>query len=120
MRRLPSIAVKATALLIALIAAGVGPAVAPPAWADSSDDTFIATLDGTGVPYTSKSAAVNVGRSVCDQLHNGVGFKKVALIAMGSGLTPVQAGKLMSAAVGAYCPDEGDALHNWYGAGEPG
>lgn len=93
---------------------------APPAWADSSDDVFISALQGAGFPSVSRSTITGLGRSICDQLHNGVGFKKIATIAMDAGFTPGQGGDLMGAAVGAYCPDESDALHRWVANGEPG
>jgi hypothetical protein len=64
-------------------------------------------LDDTGVPYDSYQ-----GRTTCDQLHDGVGFTPLATAILKGRLTPTPAGDLMGAAVGAYCPDMGTALHN--------
>jgi hypothetical protein len=52
----------------------------------------------------------------------GVGFAPVADMTLNAetALTELQAGKLLGAAVGAYCPDEGPALKRWVAAGEPG
>ena len=94
---------------------------APTALADPNPDIdFIATLDSTGVPYGSPAAAITVGHDICDQLHGGVDFTRVAQGAVSSGYTPAQAPNLINAAVGAYCPDEYPALHLWVAAGEPG
>ena len=95
--------------------------VAPTALADPDPDVdFIATLDSTGVPYASPAGVITVGHDICDQLHGGVDFTRVAQGAVSSGFTPAQAPNLISAAVGAYCPDEYPALHLWVAAGEPG
>jgi len=87
-----AIAVKATALLLGSITVSVTRLGAPPARADSSDDVFIAALQDAGFPSVNRSTITALGRSICDQLHNGVGFSKIATIAMDSGFTPGQGG----------------------------
>jgi Protein of unknown function (DUF732) len=107
-------------LLIASLIAVLALPPAALACADSPDDTFIRALDDSGVPYESRLAAIKVGRMTCDKLHRGAGFSPLAKTMVSNSLTRAQTGHLIGAAVGAYCPDMGTALHNWVAAGEPG
>ncbi len=61
------------------------------------DHVFIAALQDSGFPSVNRSTITGLGRSICDQLHNGVGFTKVATIGLDSGFTPAQTGNLMGA-----------------------
>lgn len=80
----------------------------------------MAALDDVGFPHVNRSTITSLGRAICEQLHDGVGFTSVAKLALESGFTAAQGGQLIGAAVGAYCPDEQAAMKNWVAAGEPG
>jgi hypothetical protein len=70
------------------------------------EQAYLATLDHFGVPYSSASAAVAAGESVCDGLDAGLTLNQIAVIALdASGYTPRQVGYIVGASVGALCDE---------------
>lgn len=66
---------------------------------------YIAVLDGAGIVYSSEANAVAAGRSVCRYLETGAGVLDAADVATNAGYTPSQAGRIVGAAIAAFCPD---------------
>ena len=94
-------------LLLALttLAAMIG--MATPAHADSTDDSFIASLNTAGITYSDPDAAVGAGKWVCDKVNGGTDMSDVVttLTKKNTSLNPDKAGKFASLAENAYCPD---------------
>ena len=74
---------------------------------------FLQTIDGQGVPYTTREKAVQGGKTICQQLDAGTGwFVLAAALYVKWGpqggaekpLTQSQVGTVMRAAVVAFCP----------------
>jgi hypothetical protein len=81
-------------------------ALAPPAEADTTDLTFLTTLDAVGVPYSSAISAVNAGHAVCLLLDQGRSPRTVVEeVQDKAGLTAHQASALATIAAAAYCKD---------------
>jgi hypothetical protein len=92
-------AVTCAALLCGLI-------VAAPAHADSGEDMYIATLDGMGVPYRNRAAAIQFGRVICRALRGGTSVGTLVDMTTSDGVySRNQANIIIGAADGALCPD---------------
>ena len=80
-------------------------APAPDAHANPFQDYgFLSTLDEYGVYYSSDSAAIAAGLSVCSQMDRGTSFTDVVRGFMRTGWERQDAATLTAAAIGAYCP----------------
>jgi hypothetical protein len=92
-------------LTMASVAAAIGMAV--PAHADSTDDSFIASLKAAGITYTDADAAVGAGKWVCDKVNGGTEMSDVVktLTTKNTSLNPEKATKFAGIAANAYCPD---------------
>ena len=92
-------------LALASFAAMIGMAV--PAHADSTDDSFIASLKAADISFSDPDAAVGAGKWVCDKVNGGTDMSSVVktLETKNSSLNPDKASKFASIAENAYCPD---------------
>jgi hypothetical protein len=87
----------------AMIVAGLQ---APVARADSNDDAYVQTLNNDGIGHrASREQLIALGHAVCNDLSHG---KSPVSEAMGlynaADLSQHDAGMLVGAAIGAYCP----------------
>jgi hypothetical protein len=94
-------------LLLALTSFAAVIGMAAPAHADSTDDSFIASLKAAGITYTDQDAAVGAGKWVCDKVNGGTDMSDVVktLTTKNTSLNPEKAGKFAAIAANAYCPD---------------
>ena len=92
-------------LALASFAAMIGMAV--PAHADSTDDSFIASLKAAGITYTDQDTVVGAGKWVCDKVSGGTDMSDVVttLTKKNTSLNPDKASKFAAIAANAYCPD---------------
>ena len=92
-------------LALASFAAMIGMAV--PAHADSTDDSFIASLKAADISFSDPDAAVGAGKWVCDKVNGGTDMSSVVktLETKNSSLNPDKASKFAAIAANAYCPD---------------
>jgi Protein of unknown function (DUF732) len=81
--------------------------MAAPAHADSTDDSFIASLKAAGITYTDQDAAIGAGKWVCDKVNGGTDMSDVVktLTSKNTSLNPEKASKFAAIAANAYCPD---------------
>lgn len=91
-------------LIAASFAAVIG--MAAPAYADDTDDAFIASLDSAGIAYSDSDLAVGAGKWVCKTLQGGTGMSDVVstLESKNSDLTDDKASKFAAISANAYCP----------------
>jgi hypothetical protein len=98
-------AVRAVALLV--LAVGL----AAPAYADSTDDAFIANLSTSGMNYGAPERAIQVAKTVvCGTLSNDPNTSNADLITKVTNATSwptVDAAYFTGAAIQAYCPQYG-------------
>jgi Protein of unknown function (DUF732) len=94
-------------LLLALTSFAAMIGMATPAYADSTDDSFVASLKAAGITYTDQDAAVGAGKWVCDKVNGGTDMSDVVktLTSKNSSLNPEKASKFAAIAANAYCPD---------------
>ena len=94
-------------LILALISFAAMVGIAAPAHADSTDDSFIASLKAAGITYTDQDAAVGAGKWVCDKVNGGTDMSDVVttLTKKNTSLNPDKASKFAAIAANAYCPD---------------
>jgi hypothetical protein len=80
-------------------------ALAAPASADKTDDFFVKVLTdegiGKGIP---PAQLIHLGHTICSDLGNGISMKDEANGLFKSGIGAHDAGALIGASVGAYCP----------------
>jgi hypothetical protein len=100
---------KLTSSLVALLLP-VG--FAPVAGADSSAD-YLSILDSAKVSYSNPTTAVNIGNSICQQLHNNAAPEVAAQAAMNAGYPAETAGKILYAASHTLCPDTAAGVDKW-------
>jgi hypothetical protein len=96
-------------LLLALSAAAVlGSAVPVYALADSTDDSFIASLNTAGITFNNRNQAVTAGRYVCDLVAKGTKASEVVqdLRDANPKFTLDAATRFVGIAANAYCPDQ--------------
>jgi hypothetical protein len=94
-------------LLLALTSFAAMIGMAMPAHADSTDDSFVASLKAAGITYTDQDAAVGAGKWVCDKVNGGTDMSDVVttLTKKNTSLNPDKASKFAAIAASAYCPD---------------
>jgi len=96
-------------LMLAGLAAMIGMAVpAVPAYADSTDDQFIAALGPAGVTFDDPAKAIAAGKSVCTMANtNSMRMVNVVMAIHNSnpGMTYDHAATFTKLAVNSYCPD---------------
>jgi Protein of unknown function (DUF732) len=92
-------------LALTTFAAMIG--MATPAHADSTDDSFIASLKAADISFSDPDAAVGAGKWVCDKVNGGTDMSSVVktLETKNSSLNPDKASKFAAIAANAYCPD---------------
>ncbi|WP_280393260.1 DUF732 domain-containing protein [Nocardia wallacei] len=91
-------------------AVSVPTTMAPPAATLSKDEiadlSFIAALRKEGVRFSSESAVITLGHTVCDGRRAGGTPEAVAMAVVSSGYYSLSdAGYIVGAAQGAYCPE---------------
>jgi hypothetical protein len=96
---------------IALMVLAVG--LAAPAYADATDDAFIANLNTSGMNFGAPDRAIQVAKTVvCGTLNDNPNTGNADLIAKVTGATnwpTVDAAYFTGAAIQAYCPQYGQA-----------
>ncbi len=93
-------------LILASLAAMISMAV--PAYADSTDDQFLAALGAAGLTYPDPDKAIAAGKSVCKMANdNNMRMANVVIAIHNSnpGLQWDKAAKFTAIAANAYCPD---------------
>jgi Protein of unknown function (DUF732) len=88
----------ATLVLAAFGGAGVASAI-------SADNAYLNDLSSAGVDVKSPPAAIALGHTICSQLESG--RNRAAIlgdIARAGELSDYQAGAIVAAAAGVYCP----------------
>ncbi|OSC37446.1 DUF732 domain-containing protein [Mycobacterium decipiens] len=97
------------------LAAMIG--TAAPAYADSKDDEFIASLDAAGLTYPDPGRAIAAGKAVCKWADAGKGAVEVVSEVQNAnpGLHGDSAARFLAIAANVYCPK---AL--WGGSGKGG
>jgi hypothetical protein len=98
-------AVRATSLIAFAFA------LAAPAYADTTDDAFLANLNSTGINYGAPDKAIQVAKTVvCGTLSGNPSTSNADLVAKVAGATnwPTNdAAYFTGAAIQAYCPQYG-------------
>jgi Protein of unknown function (DUF732) len=91
-------------LTLTSLAAIVG--VAVPARADSTDDTFLLTVQAAGITYPNPDKAISVGKWVCKIVGQGTPMADVVktIQARNPGMTGDNAAKFTAIAANVYCP----------------
>lgn len=92
--------------LTAAAAAGLV-SLAPTANADPdpiSVAAYLHTLNVLHVPYDNPGRMVDIGNNVCQQARGGTDFDTIYPTVAGNGFASAQAGQVMGAAVGTFCP----------------
>ncbi len=94
---------------LALVALAIG--LAAPAYADGTDDAFIANLNSSGINYGPPDRAIQVAKTVvCATLNDNPNTSNADLIAKVTGATSWAANDaayFTGAAIQAYCPQYG-------------
>jgi uncharacterized protein DUF732 len=92
-------------LTVTGFAAVIGMAV--PAHADSTDDSFIASLNAAGITFSDADKAVGAAKWVCDKVNGGTDMSDVVktLTSKNASLNPDKASKFAAIAANTYCPD---------------
>jgi uncharacterized protein DUF732 len=102
---------KVTEVLLGGVIAAALSILQPAHAAADPDNDFLARLNWYGIDLSavmgSQKSAINMGHSICDDLHRGMQVKDeiTALYRMLPIITDKQAGNLVSAAQFALCPD---------------
>jgi hypothetical protein len=94
-------------LLLALTSFAAMVGIAAPAYADSTDDSFIASLKAANITYTDQDAVIGAGKWVCDKVSGGTDMSDVVktLTSKNTSLNPEKASKFAAIAANVYCPD---------------
>ena len=86
-------------------AAGLAVVTAAPAFADDTDDTFIAVLESEDIPFSSSDEAIALAEAVCEYVAAGQPAEQVAVEISGPANWSVeQSGFFVGAATQSYCP----------------
>lgn len=97
------------AVVVGAVVAVAPLAVSAPAYADQTDDAFIAALNSHDVPYKSPEDAIRVAKKVCTLLGASPGKKglqgAVTYLSKFTNYSQDQMGLFGAAAIGAYCPE---------------
>jgi Protein of unknown function (DUF732) len=99
-------------LTSALAALSILIGFAPVARADASAD-YIAALNQNQISYSNAATALNMGNSICQQLHSNATPEVAAEAALNAGYAAKDAGKILSIASHTLCPDMGPAIDKW-------
>lgn len=102
----------------ALVAASLTGLVwlAPTAHADPdpiSVGAYLHTLNVLHVPYDNPGRMVDIGNIVCQQARGGTDFDAIYPTVASNGYASAQAGQIMGAAVGTFCPDMEATFDRW-------
>ncbi|MDT5148066.1 MAG: hypothetical protein QOC58_2711 [Mycobacterium sp.] len=91
-------------LLPAALAAVVGEAA--PAYADSNDDAFLASLQAAGITYQGADRVIAAGKSVCKMAEQGKQMVDVVktVQSLNPGLHGDNAARFTAIAANVYCP----------------
>src|ERR1700692_292658 len=100
------------ALTSSLVALSILVGFAPIARADASAD-YLAALDSNQISYSNATIALNMGNSICQQLHSSATPEVAAQAALGAGYAVKDSGKILSIATHTLCPDMGPAIDKW-------
>ena len=85
-------------------AAPTAPAPEPPTHT-TLEQVYLDTLAAENIRLGSDAHAIEVGHGVCDVLESGYTFAQVGNVIVETGnFTPYQAGYIVGAAAGAFCP----------------
>lgn len=90
--------------------------VAPIARADPdpiSVGAYLHTLNVLQVPYDNPGRMVDIGNTVCQQARGGADFDTIYPSVASNGYAAAQAGQIMGAAVGTFCPDMEAPFDRW-------
>lgn len=95
-------------LLLALMSFAAIIGLAVPAFADSTDDAFVASLDKAGITYSDPSSAAKAGQWVCTAVKSSTAMTDVVstLQSKNPGLSDDHANSFAAIAANAYCPDQ--------------
>jgi hypothetical protein len=85
-------------------------ALAGPAHADSDDVEYVTVLDKLHIHYESPQIAAQAGRELCTGLDNGLTWSTLVNAGTKAGYSGYQAGEIVGAAVGIYCPEYGSTI----------
>lgn len=88
------------------LAAFIG--TAAPAYADASDDQFLAALQASGVTYKDPGKVIAAAKWVCQSVNQGTQMADVVktVEAENPGLVQENAAKFTALAASAYCPNK--------------
>jgi Protein of unknown function (DUF732) len=91
-------------LMLASLAAAVG--LAAPAYADSADDQFLASLQAAGVTFPDPAKVIAAGKWVCQTVGQGTQMADVVKTIQDKnpGLHGDNAAKFTAIAASVYCP----------------
>lgn len=107
-------ALSQSALIAASLAALVS--LAPAAQADPdpvSVGAYLHTLNVLHVPYDNPGRVVDIGNNICQQARGGTDFDAIYPTVASNGYASAQAGQIMGAAVGTFCPDMEATFDRW-------
>ena len=92
--------------LLTLCGLAVAIGLAAPVHADSTDDSFIASLRAAGITFADPAKAVGAGRWVCDTVSQGTQMPEVVqtLLSKNSALSQDKANQFAAIAATTYCP----------------
>ena len=101
------ISLRATRLLVVVVALLLGPlGAATAAHADTDDQTFLAAMKSEGITdHVSPAHAIEAAHSVCQKLDGGETPTQVANDVLNSSTMPAyHSGYFVGASIKAYCP----------------
>jgi Protein of unknown function (DUF732) len=80
--------------------------MAAPAYADSTDDEFIATIQAAGISFPDPARVITAGKWVCEKAGQGSQLVDVVKDVQGlnPGLSQEKAAKFTAIAANVYCP----------------
>jgi len=80
--------------------------VAVPAYADSTDDEFIATIQAAGISFPDPARVITAGKWVCERAGQGTQMVDVVkdVQSLNPGLSQEKAAKFTAIAANVYCP----------------
>jgi hypothetical protein len=95
-------------LLLALMSFAAIIGLAVPAFADSTDDAFVASLDKAGITYSDPASAAKAGQWICTAVKSSTAMTDVVstLQSKNPDLSDDKANKFAAIAANAYCPDQ--------------
>lgn len=99
-------------LLLLSVALSVAIGAVPAAHADASAD-YLSSLTEAKISYSNPATALNIGNSICQQLHNNAAPDVAAQAAVNAGYEAGQAGKILFVASHTLCPDTAAAVDKW-------